>query len=135
MFDPLDSMKFRVFLQTDMRFLKRRYRLKNCISSAIRQKGEFQNWCCKKTKHAKFSEKRAFLTSWYACTSAYQGIRIVLFSENLACFIFLKHPFWDLSFCPVTEDIHCHSFITVFLLQHEIVTRNGLKETFAVSLT
>ena len=32
------------------------------ISSVIRQKGESQNGCFKKTKHAKFSEKRTFLT-------------------------------------------------------------------------
>ena len=36
------------------------------ISSVIRQKGESQNGCFKKTKHAKFSEKRTFLTPWYA---------------------------------------------------------------------
>ena len=51
-------------------------------SSVIRQKGESQNGCFKKTKHAKFSEKR---------TCAYQGVR--KFLENLACFVFLKHPF------------------------------------------
>ena len=32
------------------------------IRSVIRQKGESQNGCFKKTKHAKFSEKRTFLT-------------------------------------------------------------------------
>ena len=26
---------------------------------------------------------------------AYQGVRDVHFSENLACFVFLKRPFWD----------------------------------------
>ena len=26
-------------------------------------------------------------------TCAYQGVRNVPFSENLACFVFLKHPF------------------------------------------
>ena len=26
-------------------------------------------------------------------TCAYQGVRNVHFSENLACFVFLKHPF------------------------------------------
>ena len=31
-------------------------------SSVIRQKGESENGCFKKTKHAKFSEKRTFLT-------------------------------------------------------------------------
>ena len=34
--------------------------------SVIRKKGESQNGCFKKTKHAKFSEKRTFLTPWYA---------------------------------------------------------------------
>ena len=32
----------------------------------IRQKGKFQNGCFKKIKHVKFSEKRTFLTPWYA---------------------------------------------------------------------
>ena len=31
-------------------------------SSVIRQKGESQNGCFKKTKHVEFSEKRTFLT-------------------------------------------------------------------------
>ena len=31
-------------------------------SSVIRQKGESQNGCLKKTKHVKFFEKRTFLT-------------------------------------------------------------------------
>ena len=30
------------------------------------QKSESQNGCFKKTKHAKFSEKRTFPTPWYA---------------------------------------------------------------------
>ena len=36
--------------------------VKSDISSVIRQKGESQNGGNKKTKHAKFSEKRTFLT-------------------------------------------------------------------------
>ena len=52
------------------------------ITSAIRQKSESQNGCFKKTKHARFSEKRTY---------TYQGVRSVRFSENLACFVFLKH--------------------------------------------
>ena len=35
-------------------------------SSLIRQKGEYLNGCSKKTKYAKFSEKRTFRTPWYA---------------------------------------------------------------------
>ena len=38
---------------------KRRYG----SSSVIRQRGESQNGCFKKTKHTKFSEKRTFLTT------------------------------------------------------------------------
>ena len=33
-----------------------------CISSVIKQKGESQNGCLKKTKRAKFTEKLKFLT-------------------------------------------------------------------------
>ena len=36
------------------------------IWSVIKQKGESQNGCFKKTKHAKFSVKRTFVTSWHA---------------------------------------------------------------------
>ena len=59
-------------------------------SLVIRQKGEYQNRCYKKTKHAKFSEKRAVvypLTCTYTCP--YQGVKNVRFSENLVCFVFL----------------------------------------------
>ena len=38
----------------------------HCKSSVIRQKGETQNGCFKKTKHVKFSEKQTFLPRWYA---------------------------------------------------------------------
>ena len=77
-------------------------------SSVIRQKGESQNGCFKKAKHAKISEKQTFLTSWYAhvrITCAYQGIRNVCFSEILACLAFLKHPFWDSPFCLITDEL------------------------------
>ena len=38
-------------------------------------------------------------------TYAYQGVRIVCFSENLARFVFLKHPFWHSLFCLITNDL------------------------------
>ena len=43
-------------------------------SSVIRRQGEPQNGCYEKTKLAKFSEKRTFLTNWYAhmCVSVGQ---------------------------------------------------------------
>ena len=36
---------------------------------------------------------------------AYQGVRNVRFSENLACFVFLKHPFLDSPFCLITDEL------------------------------
>ena len=38
-------------------------------------------------------------------TCAKQGVRIFFFSEDLACFLFLKHPFWDSSFYLIIDDI------------------------------
>ena len=73
------------------------------FSLVIRQKGESQNGCFKKTKHVKFSEKRTFI---FWC--AYQGVRNVHFLENLACFVFLKHPFWDSLFCFSTDGLKIH---------------------------
>ena len=38
-------------------------------------------------------------------TCANQGVRNVHFSENLTCFLFLKHPCWDLPFCLITDEM------------------------------
>ena len=38
-------------------------------------------------------------------TFAYQALRNVRFSENLACFVFLKHLFWVLPFCLITSEL------------------------------
>ena len=35
---------------------------------------------------------------------------MLVFSENLACFVFLKHPFWDSPFCLITDELHFHEF-------------------------
>ena len=68
--------------------------------SVIRQKGKSQNVCFEKTKNAEFSEKRTFLTP-----CVYQGVRNVRFSENLAFFVFLKHPFWDSPIYLITNEL------------------------------
>ena len=44
-----------------------------------------------------------FWSRKYLCTCAYQGVRNVRFFEDLACFVFLKHPFWDSPFCLITD--------------------------------
>ena len=38
-------------------------------------------------------------------TCAYQGVRSFRFSETLACFVFLKYPFWDSPLCLITDDL------------------------------
>ena len=38
-------------------------------------------------------------------TCAYQGVKNVRFLENLACFVFLKQPFWDSPFHFITDDL------------------------------
>ena len=40
-------------------------------------------------------------------TCAYQGVKNVRFWENLACFVFLEHPFWDSPFCLITDSFCC----------------------------
>ena len=37
-------------------------------------------------------------------TCAYEWVRNARFSENLACFVFLKHPFRDLPFYLITDN-------------------------------
>ena len=38
-------------------------------------------------------------------TCAYHGVKNVRFSEILACFVFLKHPFWDSTLLPTISAI------------------------------
>ena len=67
--------------------------------SVVRQKGESQNGCLKKTKHSKFSEKRKNVRV------RIRGYEMFVFSENLVCFVFLKHPFRDSPICLITNVI------------------------------
>ena len=61
----------------------------NKTSSVITQKGESQNVCFKKTKQAKFSEKRKFSTPWYA---HYQGDKKCSFFRKFGFLCFLETP-------------------------------------------
>ena len=62
--------------------------------SVIRQKTESQNECFKKTKHAKFSEKRTFVTPWYPhVRKTKDWISKRVFQENEASQIFRKGTF------------------------------------------
>ena len=107
---------------------------KGYISSIIRQKGESQNECFKKTKHVKFSEKRTFTF----LTCAYQGVRNIRFSQNLTCFIFLKQPFWDSPFRLITDDLLENSAEVINMMSVELlvvpIVRTSFRR-FTVSLT
>ena len=59
------------------------------LSPVIRQKGGSQNGSSKKQSTPNFPKNEHFLPPTYA----YQGVRNVRFSENLACFVFLVPPF------------------------------------------
>ena len=56
-------------------------------ASVIRQKGESQNGCFKKTMHAEFSKKQTLLT-----TVRFMGQEMLVFRENWRA-VFLKCPF------------------------------------------
>ena len=50
-----------------------------------------------------------FVTGWFnkirnipLCVS---GGKKCSFSENLACLVFMKHPFWDSPFCFITDEL------------------------------
>ena len=97
------------------------------ISSVTRQKGESQNGCFKKTKHAKFSKKRTFFTPSYAHLCILGGKCSFFGKFGVLCFLetpvlrFALFSYYDdfcLTFCNFhldgihfTFDIHdkeCH---------------------------
>ena len=96
------SRKARVWLGLDLVFTIRKSKNYNILSVII-QKGGSQDWEDKKTKHAKFYEKRTLLYILNTC--AYQRIRNTHFAENLPCFVFLLPPSWDSPFCLINRDI------------------------------
>ena len=65
-------------------------------SSVIRQKGESQDRCFKKIKHAKFSENT------YVCVSG--GKKMFVFRKIWRA-LFSSNTFWDLPFCLPTEEM------------------------------
>ena len=80
------------------------------ISSVIWEKGESQNGCNNNT-------------------CAYQGVKNVRFSENLACFVFLLPPFWDSPFYHITDDLR-DEFLNADGYKNDstaVIDANGLK--------
>ena len=56
---------------------------------SLQQKGESQNGCYKKAKHAKFSEKQTFLTPWYVNIRVHiRGTKYSFFGKfGVLCFL------------------------------------------------
>ena len=62
-------------------------------SLLIRQRGESQIGCYKKTKRDKFSERRTFLTPWYAYVCVHiRGKECLFFGKfSVLCFAYFVH--------------------------------------------
>ena len=77
--------------------------LKNIVSTYfVGKKAEvgISKWLLQKNKACQvFWKTKIYFSRIRIRTCACQGVRNVSFSENLACFVFLEHPFWD-SFLP-----------------------------------
>ena len=54
------------------------------------------------------------------CTCAYQEVRNNCFSKNLACFVFLCHPVWDLPFCLIVNDLCMNAALALIPSQNVI---------------
>ena len=60
------------------------------------------------------------ISGFYAC--AYQRVRNVRFLENLACFVFLKHPFWDSPFWLISDNLSVWIKLLDYLHQIQVDT-------------
>ena len=75
--------------------------------SVIRQKGESQNWCFRKTKHAKFSEKRTF---FYPLIRAYQGVKKCSFFGKFGVLGFPETPVLRFALLPYYRQFTSRKF-------------------------
>ena len=62
------------------------------------------------------------------CTCARQRLRNVCFSGNLACFVFLKDPFWDSPFWLITDDTGIK--YQGSLIENLVKKKNSLKHLY-----
>ena len=109
---------FRILLFIFHRRYKRALEIAFSNSSVIRRKDEFQNGCFKKARHI-FWKTNISYPQIHTRTSAYQGVRNVRFSQNLAWFVFLKHLFWNSSFCLITDKLYKKNLLTIPALSPE----------------
>ena len=84
---------------------KQEFDQRNYISSVIRQKDECQIGVFQENKADQiFRKTNISYLLIRTRTCAHQGVRNVSFSENLTCFLLLKHLFWDSPFCLISDD-------------------------------
>ena len=62
---------------------------------------------------------------------SYQGVRNVCFSENLACFVLLKHLFWDSPFCFIIDDVTNNELLDTWMQPSNSIS--SLLWTFCVT--
>ena len=68
-------------------------------------KGQISRWVFQEKKVRQiFRKTNISYPMIHTHTCSYQGVRNVRFLENLTCFVFLKHPFWDSPFCLITDE-------------------------------
>ena len=105
-----------------------------CVGN--KAKGRNSKWMFKENKARRISRKTNIPPPpplMRTRTCAYQGVRNVRFSENLACFVFLKHPLWNSTFCRITDEwsslIPCIYHLQIsaglkYLHEHHIIYRD-----------
>ena len=79
-------------------------------------KGQISKWLFQENKsHQKFQKMNISYTLIRTrhVHVHVKGVRNVHFSENLACFVFLKHPFWDSPFCLIADELIRKSFANI----------------------
>ena len=96
-------------------------------SSVIRQKGESENECSKKTKHTKFSEKTNI---------SYPLIRTRTYvsSESLACFVFWKTCFEILPFALLPTKCHASHSMSPHPMQGNFQSHSQLSAQFLLEI-
>ena len=75
-----------------------------------------------------FPKNEHFLPPDRQCTCARQRLRNVCFSGNLACFVFLKDPFWDSPFWLITDDTGIK--YQGSLIENLVKKKNSLKHLY-----
>ena len=107
-----------------------RARFKQKYTVGNKAKGRISKWMFQQNKARQISQKTNI---FYPLISTRTCVKNV-FLENLACFVFLKHSFWDSTFCLITNDTLCGSIFLRSKILH-FVRIYFLKLTFSKCFT